>query len=188
MPLASRSAASAGSTRQKLRSSVGSFATSLPANPRARSPWPQPRRRSRPVRSEAWGDTTIRGHVNRGTGILNNELYVGRLVWNRLRYHQGPEHRQARVAAQSARGLDHDGSPRAAHRRGCAVAGRPLTASGAGPCVCSQTIGLRETRVKRLWRPELLKMHGREIDISVRDRTITIALARGRIRDLGLSR
>ena len=38
------------------------------------------------------------------------------------------------------------------------------------------------------WRPELLKMHGREIDISVRDRTITIALARGRIRDLGLSR
>ena len=38
------------------------------------------------------------------------------------------------------------------------------------------------------WRPELLKMHGREIDISVRDRTITMALARGRIRDLGLSR
>ena len=38
------------------------------------------------------------------------------------------------------------------------------------------------------WRPDLLKMHGKEIDISVRDRTITIALARGRIRDLGLSR
>jgi Protein of unknown function (DUF3363) len=38
------------------------------------------------------------------------------------------------------------------------------------------------------WRPELLKMHGKEIDISVRDRTITMALARGRVRDLGLSR
>ena len=38
------------------------------------------------------------------------------------------------------------------------------------------------------WRPELLKVHGKEINISVRDRTITIALARGRIRDLGLSR
>ena len=38
------------------------------------------------------------------------------------------------------------------------------------------------------WQPELLKMHGKEIDISVRDRTITMALARGRVRDLGLSR
>jgi hypothetical protein len=38
------------------------------------------------------------------------------------------------------------------------------------------------------WRPELLKMRGKEIDISVRDRTITMALAHGRARDLGLSR
>jgi site-specific DNA recombinase len=39
---------------------------------------------------EAWGDTTIRGHACRGTGILNNELYVGKLVWNRLRYIKDP--------------------------------------------------------------------------------------------------
>jgi hypothetical protein len=38
------------------------------------------------------------------------------------------------------------------------------------------------------WRPELLNMRGKDIDISVRDRTITMALARGRVRDLGLSR
>jgi site-specific DNA recombinase len=38
----------------------------------------------------AWGDTTIRGHVSRGTGILNNELYAGRLVWNRQRYIKDP--------------------------------------------------------------------------------------------------
>ena len=38
----------------------------------------------------AWGDTTIRGHVCRGTGIVNNELYVGRLIWNRLRYIKDP--------------------------------------------------------------------------------------------------
>ncbi len=37
-----------------------------------------------------WGDTTIRGHVSRGTGILNNELYAGRLVWNRQRYIKDP--------------------------------------------------------------------------------------------------
>ncbi len=38
----------------------------------------------------AWGDTTIRGHVSRGTGIINNELYIGRLVWNRQRYIKDP--------------------------------------------------------------------------------------------------
>jgi Protein of unknown function (DUF3363) len=38
------------------------------------------------------------------------------------------------------------------------------------------------------WRPELLKMQGKEIDISVRDRTIAMVPARARIRDLGLSR
>jgi site-specific DNA recombinase len=37
-----------------------------------------------------WGDTTIRGHVSRGTGVLNNELYAGRLVWNRQRYIRDP--------------------------------------------------------------------------------------------------
>ena len=31
-----------------------------------------------------------RGHTTRGTGILNNQLYVGRLVWNRLRYVKDP--------------------------------------------------------------------------------------------------
>ena len=33
----------------------------------------------------AWSPSTIYGNAKRGTGILNNELYVGRLVWNRLR-------------------------------------------------------------------------------------------------------
>ncbi len=37
-----------------------------------------------------WNDTTIRGRVKRGTGIINNELYVGRLVWNRQRYIKDP--------------------------------------------------------------------------------------------------
>ena len=37
-----------------------------------------------------WRDTAIRGHRFRGTGLLNNELYVGRLVWNRQRYVNDP--------------------------------------------------------------------------------------------------
>ncbi|WP_318527508.1 recombinase family protein [Defluviimonas sp. WL0002] len=42
-------------------------------------------------RGVLWRDTAIRGHRIRGTGILNNELYIGRLVWNRLRYLKDPE-------------------------------------------------------------------------------------------------
>jgi site-specific DNA recombinase len=38
-----------------------------------------------------WGPSTIHGNRQRGTGILNNELYVGSLVWNRLRYVKDPE-------------------------------------------------------------------------------------------------
>ena len=37
-----------------------------------------------------WGQSTINGNAERGTGILNNELYIGRLVWNRLRYVKNP--------------------------------------------------------------------------------------------------
>ncbi len=37
-----------------------------------------------------WRDTTIRGHAQRGTGILRNELYVGRMVWNRMRFLKDP--------------------------------------------------------------------------------------------------
>ena len=40
---------------------------------------------------KTWHDTAIRGHRIRGTGILNNELYIGRLIWNRLRYIKDPE-------------------------------------------------------------------------------------------------
>jgi DNA invertase Pin-like site-specific DNA recombinase len=42
-------------------------------------------------RGVLWRDTAIRGHRQRGTGLLNNELYIGRLVWNRLRYVKDPQ-------------------------------------------------------------------------------------------------
>jgi len=41
-------------------------------------------------RDEDWGQSTINGNAERGTGILNNELYVGRLIWNRLKYLKDP--------------------------------------------------------------------------------------------------
>ena len=38
-----------------------------------------------------WRDTTIRGQADRGTGILNNSLYVGRIEWNRCSYVKDPK-------------------------------------------------------------------------------------------------
>ena len=38
-----------------------------------------------------WGFSTINGNRQRGTGILNNEMYIGRIVWNRLRYIKDPD-------------------------------------------------------------------------------------------------
>jgi site-specific DNA recombinase len=38
-----------------------------------------------------WNPSTIYGNAKRGTGILNNELYVGRMVWNRQRYVKNPD-------------------------------------------------------------------------------------------------
>ena len=64
-----------------------------------------------------WQDTTIRGQKERGTGILNNELYVGQLVWNRCSYVKDPRTRQAGGAAEPARALGAYGGAAPAHHR-----------------------------------------------------------------------
>lgn len=38
----------------------------------------------------AWGDTTIRGQIDRGTGLLNNTVYNGVLSWNWCSYVKDP--------------------------------------------------------------------------------------------------
>jgi DNA invertase Pin-like site-specific DNA recombinase len=52
-----------------------------------------------------WRDTTIRGQVDRGTGLLNNTLYIGRLEWNRTAYVKNPRtgKKVARVNKQEMR-------------------------------------------------------------------------------------
>src|SRR5260221_11800241 len=52
-----------------------------------------------------WGDTTIRGQVDRGTGLLNNTLYIGRMEWNRCSYVKNPQtgKKVARVNKQEDR-------------------------------------------------------------------------------------
>jgi len=56
-----------------------------------REPIPGPQGRT-------WGPSTIYGNWRRGTGILNNKLYIGKLVWNRQTFIKDPNtgRRQAR--------------------------------------------------------------------------------------------
>ena len=43
------------------------------------------------AKGKLWSDSVLRGHAKRGTGLLNNELYIGRLIWNRQRFMKNPE-------------------------------------------------------------------------------------------------
>ena len=38
-----------------------------------------------------WGPSTIYGNRRRGTGIINNELYIGQLIWNRQKFIKDPD-------------------------------------------------------------------------------------------------
>ena len=42
-------------------------------------------------RGKGWGASTINGNAERGVGILNNPLYVGKMVWNKLKYMRDPD-------------------------------------------------------------------------------------------------
>ena len=50
-----------------------------------------------------WGFSTINGNPKRGNGVLNNEMYVGKIVWNRQRFVKDPDtgKRQARPNPES---------------------------------------------------------------------------------------
>lgn len=56
-------------------------------------------------RGGSWSFSTISGNCKRGTGILNNELYIGRRLWNRQRFMKDPltGKRQARMNPAAGR-------------------------------------------------------------------------------------
>ena len=44
-----------------------------------------------PSRGRHWNASTINGNLARGNGILANEIYIGRIVWNKLHMVKDPE-------------------------------------------------------------------------------------------------
>lgn len=54
-------------------------------------------------RGGLWDKSTIHGNQKRGTGILNNELYIGQMIWNRQTFLKDPQtgKRQARPNPES---------------------------------------------------------------------------------------
>jgi site-specific DNA recombinase len=43
---------------------------------------------------KGWTASTIIGNRKRGTGVLNNQLYIGKRIWNRLNYRRDPNTRK----------------------------------------------------------------------------------------------
>jgi len=60
--------------------------------------------RKRTSNRPGWSGSTLNGNRKRGTGILNNELYAGRLVWGRLTYARDfkSEKRRSRPSREAA--------------------------------------------------------------------------------------
>lgn len=48
-------------------------------------------RNVRSARGGTWAASAIHGRADRGAGVLNNELYVGRYVWNRSQWIRDPD-------------------------------------------------------------------------------------------------
>ena len=80
-------------TARRLGTSVGQQ-RQLPRRPAARVENTRPIRASQSRTEHGWhpgaerrmGFCTTNGNARRGNGILNNEIYIGRLVWNRQRF------------------------------------------------------------------------------------------------------
>lgn len=54
-------------------------------------------------RGQAWNASTINGDGKRGNGILRNEIYVGRLIWNKVAMVKDPD-TSRRISRPNARG------------------------------------------------------------------------------------
>ncbi len=67
-------------------------------------------------RGNLWTDAALRGHAKRGRGIVNNELYIGRQVWNRQRFVKNPETGRRVPRLNPPDRVDRDGDSRAPHR------------------------------------------------------------------------
>jgi site-specific DNA recombinase len=63
-----------------------------------------------------WSPSTIYGNWRRGTGLLNNELYIGRLVWNCQRFITDPATGKRQARAKSTWRMGDPGSARVANR------------------------------------------------------------------------
>ncbi len=76
-----------------------------------------------------WSDTTIRGNRTISSGILNCELYIGVIRWNRQRKMKNPDTGRSRLPPQPGKRMDTLRGSRASHRAAGAM-GRRQGAAG----------------------------------------------------------
>ena len=82
------------------------------------------RRENPGPRGKGWGASTINGNSERGVGILNNPLYVGKLVWNKLRYVKDPDTGKRLSRVNDGTAVSREGRTGLAHCQRRAVGAR----------------------------------------------------------------
>jgi type IV secretory pathway VirD2 relaxase len=166
--------------------------------------WPVERLRA--AEAATWLDQTIVAETKpviheKGFGAEVSKAMVAREEWLIATPHARVE--QTGMITQKPdmlRELNHRGVTLAADKLSEQL-GVPHVAPIEGRRITGKHVGTIELPLRRLavikgrdeftlvpWRPELLKMRGKDIEIGVHDRIITMGLARGRSRNLGLSR
>ena len=153
-----------------------------------------------------WLDQTIIAETKpviheKGFGVDVSKALVAREEWLITNHHAGVEQPGTITPKPNMlRELNHRGITVAAEKLSAQL-GMPHHSPVEGMRITGRHVDTIDLPMQRLavikghqeftlvpWRPELLKMRGKEIEISLRDRTITMVLARGPVRDLGLSR
>jgi Protein of unknown function (DUF3363)/Arm DNA-binding domain len=140
------------------------------------------------IHEKAFGAEVSKAHVAREDWLIANGLATSNTPGSippkpdmlRALEHRGV----ARVAAKLSAALD---LPHVNAIDGLRITGQHVRTIDL-PTVRLAVIKGRDEFTFIPWHPEFLKMRGKEIEISIRSRQISMTLARGRSRDRGLSR
>jgi type IV secretory pathway VirD2 relaxase len=140
------------------------------------------------LRDKGFGADVSKALVNRETWLMAKGLALSEAVGMITPRPAMLRELEQRALARMSQQLSAEfGLPRAALNEGARFQGQHVRTIDL-PTKRIAVIKGRDAYALVEWQPELMKLRGKDIAISVRDHAITMTLARGKVRDLGLSR
>jgi type IV secretory pathway VirD2 relaxase len=140
------------------------------------------------LRDKGFGAEVSKALVNRETWLMAKALAVSEVAGTITPRPAMLDELEQRALARMSQQLSVEfGLPRAVLNEGARFQGQHVRTIDL-PTKRIAVIKGRDAYALVEWQPGLMKLRGKEIAISVRDHAITMVLARGTVRDLGLSR